>query len=74
MSKSVDLTISNDVDNPIKDIPYFHRPISYYLNTIREAGFTLEKLIEVVPSDSLQHHYKGEWVDPRYCLFICNAA
>lgn len=73
MSTSVDLTISKDLDNPLKNIPYFHRPISYYLNLIRETGFTLEKIIEVVPDSDLQHHYKDEWVDPRYCLFVCNA-
>ncbi|QAZ66045.1 class I SAM-dependent methyltransferase [Solidesulfovibrio carbinolicus] len=61
-----DLTISLDNLNVIKNIPYFHRPISTYINQLTLSGFSVKHIDEVIPNNSVQKKYGVPWKTPRY--------
>ena len=71
MHKEVDLTISNDQDNIMKNIPYYHRPLSQYINHLANAGFTVSNMIEAWPNSTIQSEYDEKWNAPRYCILTC---
>lgn len=71
LNKMVTFTVTNDPDNPISGVPYHHRPLSIYINSIVEAGFALERFDEVLPPEDIQAKYGERWLVPRYCVFIC---
>jgi SAM-dependent methyltransferase len=68
----ISFNISLDTENTISGVPYNHRPLSYYLNSIINAGFLIEEFIEVYPEYDIQKLYGTAWEKPRYCLFKCN--
>jgi len=71
MYKNISFTITKDIRNVINDVPYYHRPISTYINEIIKTGFTIDYFDEVYPNSKIQALYGDPWSTPRYCLFIC---
>lgn len=69
--KKISFYITNDTINEITDVPYYHRPLSMYINKLIQSGFTIEYFEEIYPNTNIQNLYKSEWNAPRYCLFIC---
>lgn len=67
--KNISLKISKDQTNLIKDVPYFHRPLSYYFSSITEAGLQTLRFDEIYPSKEVQFLYPKNWDSPRYCVF-----
>lgn len=68
----VDLTISKDKENKIYGVPFYHRPISQYVNSIIESGFDLVEMKEVFLSLDEQEKYGVSWSGPRFCFFLCS--
>ncbi len=67
----INFTISND-DSPLpSQIPYFHRPLSYYCNLLCEAGFLIETILEPFPDEKLLAEYSTAWNYPRYIILVC---
>jgi len=50
---------------------HFHRPLSTYLNTLKNHGFHLDQMIEPVPPDGVQKMYPSAWSYPRFLAFRC---
>lgn len=50
---------------------HFHRPLSMYINTLKNNGFRLDQIIEPVPPDSIQKMYPSAWSYPRFLAFKC---
>jgi hypothetical protein len=71
ISKDVSFSISNDKSNEITGVPYHHRPLSAYINTIVESGFAIDGFDEIFPEEQVQRLYPEFWEYPRYCLFSC---
>ena len=71
MIKEVAFYITKDPINVISGVPYHHRPLSEYVNSIVASGFALEVFDEIYPSKEIQKKYGKDWVHPRYCVFIC---
>lgn len=71
LSKEVSFSVTNDPENIITGVPYHHRPLSVYINSINEAGFVLSGFQEAYPPKDLQLKYGAIWEHPRYCTFIC---
>ncbi|AUQ75283.1 class I SAM-dependent methyltransferase [Phaeobacter piscinae] len=71
MSKEVSFTITKEPQNVISGVPYHHRPISHYINSINSSGLLIEGLIEVYPDAKTQEKYGSLWSSPRYCIFNC---
>jgi ubiquinone/menaquinone biosynthesis C-methylase UbiE len=44
------------------DFIFFHRPLSYYWNTFRKAGFKIEEFDEPVAQDPTVPGFKQEWI------------
>ncbi|WP_373388543.1 class I SAM-dependent methyltransferase [Pseudomonas alcaligenes] len=70
-SQEVTFTITKDSENPISGVPYHHRPLSTYINTLVEAGFAIDGFDETYPNDEIQKMYGERWKSPRYCVFTC---
>ena len=70
-TENVSFTITRDPANAISGIPYHHRPLSVYLNTLIESGFRLTNFDEIFPEEEIQKLYGTKWDSPRYCLFTC---
>lgn len=73
LEKQISFTITKDSINRIEDVPYHHRPISYYINQLAECGFKLLRFDEIFPSDEVQLMYGEKWAYPRYCSFVVKA-
>lgn len=71
MYKNVSFHISLDRHNEISNVPYYHRPLSYYINALVSAGFVLYGFQEVFPKNEVQTRYGALWESSRYCLFKC---
>jgi SAM-dependent methyltransferase len=69
--KNVSFNITNDHNNTISGVPYHHRPLSIYFNTLVKAGFAIDGFDETYPSDEIQKMYGSKWESPRYCIFTC---
>lgn len=50
---------------------HFHRPLSMYLNALKNHGFHLDQMIEPVPPDGVQKMYPSAWNYPRFLAFRC---
>lgn len=70
-TEEVSFTITKDSANPICGVPFHHRPLSVYVNTLIQSGFRLTQFEEVFPEDEIQEMYGAKWDSPRYCLFTC---
>ncbi len=71
MVKNVSFNITKDSSNTIAGVPYHHRPLSSYINTLIEAGFALDRFDETYPNEEIQKKYGSLWENPRYCIFFC---
>lgn len=71
MMKTVSFYISLDKENEIYGVPYHHRPLSIYINSLNAAGFVLVKFEEIYPDEDIQAKYGSAWDTPRYCVFTC---
>ncbi|WP_409289903.1 class I SAM-dependent methyltransferase [Pseudomonas sp. KCJK8927] len=71
MKKIVSFKITKDLENAISNVPYNHRPISTYINTLISTGFVLADLNEIYPNQKTQEKYGAVWEEPRYCVFTC---
>ncbi|MCW8408912.1 class I SAM-dependent methyltransferase [Legionella sp. PATHC035] len=69
--KNISFTITKDEKNLITNVPYNHRPISTYINTLTKNNLNLKKMKEIYPSQEIQMLYGALWKEPRYCLFVC---
>lgn len=69
MYKDISFSITKDTDNIILDVPYYHRPISTYINEIIKVGFNIGSLEEIYPDTEIQSLYGSLWSTPRYCVF-----
>jgi 2-polyprenyl-3-methyl-5-hydroxy-6-metoxy-1,4-benzoquinol methylase len=69
--QEIAFTITKDQENQISGVPYHHRPLSIYVNTLVAAGFAIDGFEETWPSAEIQALYGKEWENPRYCLFAC---
>mgnify|MGYP003678399956 CR=1 FL=1 len=71
ITKNVSFTITKDSENEIRDVPYHHRPLSDYFNTLVKSGFAIDRFDEIYPDDEIQEKYGNRWKTPRYCVFTC---
>lgn len=71
MTKNVSFTITNDSTNLISGVPYHHRPLSEYINSLVKSGFAIDGFDETYPDDEIQKKYGAKWKNPRYCVFTC---
>lgn len=71
IKKEINFTITKDIENEIKGVPYIHRPLSFYINTLISNGFIIDFFYEIYPSKEVQMMYGSEWESPRYCVFSC---
>lgn len=71
MTKNVSFTITNDSNNLISGVPYHHRPLSEYINSLVKSGFAIDGFDETYPDDEIQKKYGAKWETPRYCVFTC---
>ena len=70
--KEVSFSITNDPEHLISNIPYYHRPISDYINAISSAKLTILSFDEIYPSNEVEVLYNIPWNVPRYCSFtVC---
>jgi hypothetical protein len=69
ISADVTFSITLSPDQPIKDIPYHHRPLSTYVNTLAKSGFVVSGIDEIYPPTSIQELYGEPWRVPRYLVF-----
>lgn len=69
--KEISFTITLDPDNVISEVPYHHRPLSSYMNSLVKAGFVIEGFEEIWPLFEVQKLYGELWKTPRYCVFEC---
>lgn len=71
MKKNVSFTITKDSKNIISGVPYHHRPLSEYFNSLVKLGFAIDGFDETYPDDDIQEKYSARWKTPRYCMFTC---
>lgn len=71
MIKDISFSITKDPDNEISGVPYHHRPLSSYINTLVACGFAIDGFDEIYPQKEVQDKYGKPWENPRYCLFQC---
>ena len=71
LAKNISFNITKDPKNKISDVPYHHRPLSHYINSLVNAGFAIDGFDEIFPSLEIQQKYGAPWEEPRYCIFIC---
>jgi len=71
VQKEISFTITKDPNNVISGVPYHHRRLSSYINSLVSAGFAIDGFEETWPSHEVQKRYGGMWENPRYCMFIC---
>jgi len=69
--KEVSFNITKDKENLITGVPYHHRPLSFYINSLVKSGFAIDGLDETYPPIKIQEKYGSLWKNPRYCIFIC---
>ncbi|MDI9844510.1 class I SAM-dependent methyltransferase [Legionella pneumophila] len=69
--QNISFSITKDPENLITNVPYNHRPLSTYINTLIKNKLSLKEIKEIYPSKEIQMLYGGLWSEPRYCLFTC---
>ena len=70
-SKEISFAITNDPGNLITGVPYHHRPLSIYINSLVATGFAIDGFDEIFPDQGVQDLYGVPLENPRYCLFSC---
>lgn len=71
VNKEISFTITQDKENVISGVPYHHRPLSEYINSLVKSGFAVDGFDETWPTAEVQEMYGSPWVNPRYCMFVC---
>lgn len=71
VAKNVSFTITKDKENKISDVPYHHRPLSTYINSLVKSGLVIDRFDETYPEEAIQAKYGQKWENPRYCVFTC---
>ncbi|EMS71260.1 class I SAM-dependent methyltransferase [Ruminiclostridium cellobioparum] len=71
LATEISFKITKDNKNEICGVPYYHRPLSHYINCIIKSGFNIDEFKEIYPDDKVQMLYGSLWDKPRYCMFIC---
>ena len=71
ITKEISFSITKDSKNMITGVPYHHRPLSEYINSLVSSGFTIDGFDETYPSIEIQELYGIPWEIPRYCVFRC---
>ena len=64
-NKSVDFIISSDLNNVLDQVPFYHRPLEYYINTLAKKGLSIVRIIEISPNSMGINMY---WEFPRYLI------
>ena len=72
LTKNISFKITKDELNEISGVPYHHRPLSTYINSITKAGITINSFDEIYPAAEIQKQYGSTWETPRYCMFTCS--
>jgi hypothetical protein len=70
-SAEISFAITKDPSNRISGVPYHHRPLSTYINSLVATGFAIDGFDEIFPAKDIQALYGNAWESPRYCLFSC---
>ena len=47
---------------------HVHRPLYTYINSLRQAGFWIDRVLEPVPSQEIQSLYPEPWEFPRFMV------
>lgn len=71
LKNNINFKITLDQKNEIYDVPYYHRPLSWYMNHLIKVGFKIDHFYEIFPDYKIQKLYGEEWENPRYCVFSC---
>ena len=50
---------------------HIHRPLEFYINTLSEIGFLVDKISEPMPSGKVEREYPTKWVYPRFLGIRC---
>jgi ubiquinone/menaquinone biosynthesis C-methylase UbiE len=50
---------------------HIHRPLEMYVNTLNKLGFTIDELIEPMPSEEIEKLYPEPWEYPRFLGVRC---
>jgi hypothetical protein len=69
--KEISFSITKDKENVIEGVPYHHRPLQDYINSLVLSGFAIGGFDETYPSKEIQDKYGEPWQTPRYCMFMC---
>lgn len=70
----VNFSITLAPDQVIENVPYYHRPLSTYVNTLVDSGFLISRIDEIYPSTEIQELYVEEWQVPRYLVLRAKPA
>ena len=52
---------------------HFHRPLQDYINSLYDAGLTVEKILEPRPTAHIEERYAVPWRYPRFLVGLCKA-
>jgi SAM-dependent methyltransferase len=50
---------------------HVHRPLNRYIEAVGKAGFTIDKLVEPIPSFEIEKKYPKKWEYPRFLAMRC---
>jgi|LGVF01.1.fsa_nt_gb SAM-dependent methyltransferase len=69
MKKNITFAVTKDPDRPISGVPYNHRPLSCYFDSLRVHDMLVADFHEIFPEPAVQSLYGTGWDTPRYCVF-----
>lgn len=69
MKKNITFSVTKDPDRPISGVPYNHRPLSCYFDSLRRHDMLVADFHEIIPEPTVQSLYGANWDTPRYCVF-----
>jgi len=69
LKKNITFTVTRDPDRPISGVPYNHRPLSYYFDSLKKNDMLVADFNEIIPESTVQTLYGSNWETPRYCVF-----
>ena len=69
VQRDVTFSISLDPQHPISGVPFTHRPLTKYFESLRSAGFCVRRFRELFPNSDVMQLYGSPWKTPRYVLF-----
>jgi SAM-dependent methyltransferase len=58
-------------EGKIVEVPYYHRSLSEYSNVLDKYGFSVKKIIEPFPPESINEIFKNPWKVPGFIFFVC---